>query len=235
MEQSGSHGARGDAERLGDLLERKSEIVMEDDHRAVVHGELPERPFKLVPVGDRREGVGRFHVIEAEDSEVGRPAPGLPGLGIAGTDEGAVRPPLESSRFAKLRELAPDAHQGLLRGVVGEVGVAKDPVRHGVQSVAHDDGEAREGPFVTVLRLHDQVRGIHASPAVRRPVSPGVQKIRGGSGGQRLKFHRAVAGGSMSCQSAGTSSLTRSGSAPASTSARRAPDGITASSAARWR
>ncbi len=61
--------------------------------------------------------------------------------------------------------------QRLLRRIVGEVDVAKDPVSDGMQPVADDDGEARERPLVTVLRLHDQLGGVHAAPLMSaRPV-----------------------------------------------------------------
>ena len=40
-----------------------------------------------------------------------------------------------------------------------------------VQTVPDDDSEARERPLVTVLRLHDQLGGVHAAPLMSaRPV-----------------------------------------------------------------
>ena len=68
-------------------------------------------------------------------------------------------------------EVSPDGEQRLLRRIVGEVGVAKDPVSDDMQAVADDDGEARERRLVTVLRLHDQLGGVHAAPLMSaRPV-----------------------------------------------------------------
>ena len=48
-----------------------------------------------------------------------------------------------------------------------------------MQAVADDDGEARERRLVTVLRLHDQLGGVHAAPSMSAPASPGASKVYG--------------------------------------------------------
>jgi len=63
----------------------------------------------------------------------------------------------------------------------GEVGVAKDPVRDGVQTVADDHAEARERPFVPSLRPHDQLAGVHAAPSCA-PGQPGRISVYKGTG-----------------------------------------------------
>jgi hypothetical protein len=68
-----------------------------------------------------------------------------------------VRPGVEALRVAEMRKVPPDGEQRLLRRVLGEAGVARDPVRHAVEPVARGNGEAREGLLVTPLRPPDQV------------------------------------------------------------------------------
>ena len=104
--------------------------------------------------------VGRHEV------EVRHPSVGFPALGDAGAHEEPVRPGVELLWVAELGKVAPNGEQRLLRRVLGTAGVAQDPVRHPVESVARGDGEAREGLLVAPLRPSDQV-GIHASSALR--------------------------------------------------------------------
>jgi hypothetical protein len=89
-------------------------------------------------------------------------------FGVAGAHEEPVRPGIEATRIAKLRKVPPDGEQRLLRRVLGNVDVAQDPERHRVESVAHGDGEAREGLLVAALRPCDQI-GIHVASAVPVP------------------------------------------------------------------
>ena len=99
---------------------------------------------------------------------VRHPVPGPATLGVAGAHEEPVRPGVKARRVAELGQVPPDREQRLLRRVLGEIGVAQDPVRHRMEPVAHGDGEAREGPFVTALCESHEL-GIHpTSFAVRR-------------------------------------------------------------------
>ena len=85
-------------------------------------------------------------------------------FGVAGAHEEPVRPGVKARRVAKSRKVSPDAEQRLLRRILGEVGVAEDPLCHRVEPVAHGNGEAREGLFVTALRQNHEL-GIHATSA----------------------------------------------------------------------
>ena len=144
---------------------------MQHDDGAVVDRQPPERTLQLVAVSDGRDLIGSGCLVELNYAEVRRQAPDLLDLGVTRTDEQAVGPPFEACGIAKLWEVPPDGQQRLLRRIIGEVGVAKDPVSDRVQPVPDDDREAREGPLVTVLRLHDQLGGIHAAPVMSaRPV-----------------------------------------------------------------
>jgi hypothetical protein len=86
---------------------------------------------------------------------------GLACLGVAGAHEEPVRPGVEARLVVELGQVSPDAQQRLLRRVFGEVDVAQDPVRHGMEAVPHGDSKAREGLLVAVLGSHHEIR-IHA-------------------------------------------------------------------------
>src|SRR5689334_24605101 len=98
--------------------------------------EASESALDLVAIPDRGDGVRTGPVAFRQRVEVRCPAPGLATLGVAASNEDPVRPGLEASWFPELGQLAPHLQQGLLRGVLGEVDVAKDPLRHRVQPVA---------------------------------------------------------------------------------------------------
>ncbi len=55
-----------------------------------------------------------------------RPGSGTPLSALA-----SVRPSVKARRVAKLRQVPPDRDQRLLRRILGEIGVAQDPARHG--------------------------------------------------------------------------------------------------------
>ena len=141
---------------------------MEDHHRAMVDGQPPEAALQLVAIDDRAEALSIRRLINRQKKEVRRPAARSASLGVAGTHEEPVRPGIEAGRVAKLRKVPPDGQQRLLRRILGKVGVAQDPVRHRVETVADGDGEAREGLLVSALRPSDQL-GIHVTSAVWAP------------------------------------------------------------------
>ena len=108
--------------------------------------------------------IGAHRLISRQEPKVGCRAASPASLGVAGAHEEPVRPGVKARRVAQLREVSPDVQQRLLRRVLGKVDVAQDPVRHRMEPIAHGHGEARESPFVTVLRSNHEF-GIHASSA----------------------------------------------------------------------
>ena len=137
----------------------------------MVDGQAPEAALELVAIDDRARVVRRRRLIGRQETEVGRPAAGPAGLGVAGAHEEPVRPGVKARRVAELGKVPPDGQQRLLRRILGEVDVAQDPVRHRVEPVAGGDGEAREGLLVTVLRPDHEI-GIHTLPPVARRSDP---------------------------------------------------------------
>ena len=57
--QSGSNRPDGDAEHVGDLVERQVEVVVEDHHCPMVDGKSPEAALELVAIDDRAQVLRR--------------------------------------------------------------------------------------------------------------------------------------------------------------------------------
>ena len=127
--KSRSSRPEGDAEHLGDLVERLVQVVVEDHHGPVIEGQLPEGAFELVAIDDRADAVGHHRFVNRQQSNVRRPTTGFSALGIAGADEKPIRPSLEAGRVAQFGKVLPDTEQRLLGGVLGNVDMAQDPVR----------------------------------------------------------------------------------------------------------
>ena len=78
-------------------------------------------------------------------------------LVVAGVDEDAMDPRFEAVGFPQVRDPAPGEHESVLQRVLGETGVAQDPLGDRVEAVAdlvHQDGE---GLSVPVAGLLDEV------------------------------------------------------------------------------
>jgi hypothetical protein len=73
-------------------------------------------------------------------------------------DEDPVTPCLEPLGLAQVREPSPGQHEGVLQRVLGQARVAQDPVRDGVERVAHLVHQDRERLAVAPPGLLDQVR-----------------------------------------------------------------------------
>ncbi len=88
-------------------------------------------------------------------------------------------PRLEALGFPQVREPAPGEHEGVLQRVLGETGVAQDPLSHRVERVAdlvHQDGERLT---IAPTGLLDEV-SIHHRPPVCRTQWRGLPTMTGG-------------------------------------------------------
>jgi hypothetical protein len=64
--ESRSGRARGDAEQLGDLHERQPEVVVQDEDRALLDGQVPEGSFQLVAIANPQQAA------ESPGSSIGK-------------------------------------------------------------------------------------------------------------------------------------------------------------------
>ena len=66
---AGLDGPEGNAESLGNLGQRKPEVVVEDQHGALFDGEPPEGAFELVAMFDGQVLVGPVHGLDGEEPD----------------------------------------------------------------------------------------------------------------------------------------------------------------------
>jgi hypothetical protein len=105
-----------------------------------------------------------------------------------------VEPGIEALGVAERREVAPDAEERLLAGVLGAVGIAQDPVGQGVAAIHVARRERRERLAVACRRSSDEILLLHpatlvaASLAASPSMEPTVQQTfisrRGRLGGR---------------------------------------------------
>ena len=157
--QSGTDRPRRDAERLGDLGRLESDVVAQDEDRALFRPESPEATFEKVAPGHGLGGVGGHRCdggIEWHQMDRGaaRRARELE----TDADQDPRRPGLEPVGLAQARQFAPRDDERPLDGVVGEIDVAEDPSRDPEQAVPMRPDQDREGVLVTALgQLHEVV------------------------------------------------------------------------------
>ena len=92
-----------DPEDLGHAIDRQVDDVVEDDDRALVERQAPERPLQPVALVDEADGVGRDRLDPGKRVDVRDPARRSLALGVAGTDDEPVQPGLEPRRVAEAR------------------------------------------------------------------------------------------------------------------------------------
>jgi len=180
--ESGSGRAGRDAEGLGDLGGLQAQVMAQDEDRALLRREPPERALEQITA---RHGLrvvpGERLRRDIQGDHVDRRATRRTGEIETDADQDPGRPRLEPLRIAKAGQLAPGNDQGLLDRVVGEIDVPEDPSRGPEQPVgmgAHEDGE---GVPITALSQFHEV-AIHPG---HRWCAPDVSASTRPEGGRR--------------------------------------------------
>ena len=156
---------------LSDLGHGQPEGVAEDEDGALLRRKSSEAALQLVAVVDRQELVGVGRSIRLEQDDIGRELPATSRLGVAGIDEDPMEPGVEPVEVAQGGELAPHLDEGHLDRVLGEAGVAQDPMCDEDAPVADLANQDGEGLFVACLAWSTIVRStrdLRVFDAVRR-------------------------------------------------------------------
>lgn len=145
---------------------------MEDDERAVLRVEAPERPLHEVAVGEVAGRVGAGGLVDLDHLDLDGPAAPAARLVEAGVHEEAMEPGIEAVRVTKPGQVPPRAQQGVLDGVACELRVAKDESRGRVQAGSGGRREHGEGVVIAPTGSLDE------SPLVHGP-SPWAGHVAG--------------------------------------------------------
>lgn len=163
----GLGGPERDAERVGDLGDRESQVEVEDHGRSLVWLQAPEASVELVVVIDRAGPVfgRRLDPDHPDLRDLPLPVPTLVGAGI---DDEPIQPRVPTLWVTQRREVTPGMHESILDGILCEVRVPKDEAGDGEESVAGRDREDLEGLVVAPLCRLDEI-ALHGS---FRPLGP---------------------------------------------------------------
>ena len=168
VEESGLRRPEGNAEVFGDLGHGQPEGVMENENGPLLRRKSPEAAVQLVAIVDPQKLVGGGRCVRLEQDDIGREVPAPSRFRVAGVDENPVEPCLEPIEVAQSGEVPPHLDEGYLDRVLGEVGVAQDPMGDEDAAVADLTNQGAEGLLVALPRLvHD--RSEHRVPLFSAP------------------------------------------------------------------
>ena len=148
--ESRLRGADRDAERLGDLRERKFQEVVVDDDGSVVDRQVTQSLFERIVVGDARSFVGDRPIVIGQEPDIGLVAPLAPRLVPTGVHEQPPQPRIDPSWVPERGEIAPGADQGFLERVLGAAAIAEDERGGGEEPIDARRGKLREGVAVPI-------------------------------------------------------------------------------------
>jgi hypothetical protein len=154
--ESGAGCARRDTERLGDLRRSIARVVVEHEDRPLLGRQPSEPAFELVTIGDGEKVIGSCRTVDRQDPQVGDPAALTRRVGQAAVDDETVQPRVEPVRIAESLQVTPGDHQSVLKGILGPVDVAQDPLRDREEPV-HPNADQVDVclPIPVPCRLHE--------------------------------------------------------------------------------
>ena len=126
--ESGTRSASRDAEGLGDLRRRVSEVVVQHEDRPLFGRQPAEPTLEQVPIGHREELIGSGRSVDRQDPKVRGPMSLAHSLGDTDIDEEALEPRIEAVRIAEAPKVTPGDHKRVLEGILGPIDVAEDPL-----------------------------------------------------------------------------------------------------------
>ena len=167
--KTGPRGPNGDAQGCRDLRQRIPEVVVEDDDRPLFRRQLAEGVIEVVSCGDGARHIRRGGKVGLKQPHAGHVATFAAGFRVAGVDDQAVKPGVETLAVTQRREVTPGAEHRLLGGVLGAVWITQDPERECVAAVDAGRDQGRERVLVAALGPLDEL-GLHRPLRLRRPV-----------------------------------------------------------------
>lgn len=176
MVQAGFGRPERDAETIRDVGQRQPHVVVEYKDSALLERQPPEGPLQLVAIDDGQDAGRLSRLLDPKDADVRRPPRATPGLGVALVGQDSMQPGLEAVWIAERPELPPGHDQRRLHGVLGKVGIAKDPNRDRHAPIADHASERVEGLLVASLRLvHELVLVLHLASLNRADQSDPIK------------------------------------------------------------
>jgi len=155
--KSGGDGPRRDPQDPSDLGCRKPDVVGQDEHGAVLDGELEKSSLQLVAVRELGEVVPRLLTLHRKVRQLDGTPASTADLVVAGVDEESVEPGVEGTGVAETPKLPPGLDDGVLDGIFRGIPIAKDPKRDRVEAVVCGGRKGIECLVVAPLCAFDEI------------------------------------------------------------------------------
>ena len=148
--EPGLERAERDIEDDGRLGVGKSEVVVDDEHGALLGSQATKAALQQIAGGGPVLGVGvsrRFGGRHVDLDDLALPDP--PCLSVARVDEQPMEPRIEAVRVADGADMQPGGQERLLDSIGRQLVASQDQSRGPVQPVERVRRECREGVVVT--------------------------------------------------------------------------------------
>ena len=162
---AGLGGPERDPECRRHVGQRHPEVVVQDDDRALLGSEAPERQLEQVAVGDDGCHVGHRRSVDRQQLDLDRPAASTSEDVDAGAEDETAEPGLEAIRIAERRKVPPGSKEALLDRVSRELVVPEDQAGRRVQPRDEQAGKHGEGVTIASLRSLDELSLVHGRPS----------------------------------------------------------------------
>ena len=180
----------GNAEGIGDLGQRKAEVVVMDDDGAMVDRKAVQAAVERVAVGERTARIRCWAVMIGEEADIRLVAALPPRLVIAGVDDQAAQPRVQSVWVTQRPHVTPRPEQPFLHGVLGPTAITQDQRRSREQSVNSRPRKASECVAIPIGCRPDQPLVSHLSSLC----AASMARLHGMADAGRDRFSRACSG-----------------------------------------
>ena len=162
--ETGADGARRDAEHLARVIEAVAEVVVQDEDRSLIRVEASEAALELIAMGQidvQREAIRYFRHRQWIELDLDAHPPAVSArLAIAGVDQQAVEPCLETVWVTQRGEVRPGGDERLLGRVLGPPVVPKDQAGDDEEPADRLPGKLGEGVMIACPCSLDELRSI---------------------------------------------------------------------------
>lgn len=166
--EPGLRGPERDVQLGGNVGQRQSNEVVEDDDRPPFRFEPAERLVEELALGEIRSGVANERRGNRIEGHLVHTAASPPRDVEAGMNGQSVEPGIESVEVAQPRQVPPGSNQRLLDRVSRKLTVPEDEAGGSVQSRKGRAGDRGEGVMIAPSRSFDETPLVHGRLSCRR-------------------------------------------------------------------
>ena len=167
-------GPQGNPHGCGGVGQRQTQVVMQDDHGAMLRLESAEAILELVPI--RQRGLVVRHRVGKDlwHGDLDAPTLDMAELIATRVEEQPVQPGIETIDVTQRGQVPPAPDERLLDGILCSIGIPEDESRSGIKPADRRASEHGEGVMIALLRSSHEIP-LHGSPQLRE--RPGWSRL----------------------------------------------------------